>query len=657
MQVERMVSVRVREGLHARPATQFVKLAKSFESTIEIVRGGQGANAKSSVKLMLLGIKEDDEVVLRADGEDAAVALDALARFMETPDAGLDVSPSHAEGLAVAAQPDRSASAEPMPAAGPVAGDKGIPASEGAALGPVHFFFREHLTSEPRRVPVEKIDAEVLRYEKALAQTVDALLESRDQAGLKPEDLQIIDALVDVARDAELVDQVKARIKNGDDAVFATLAAGEDVARSFEAMADPYIRARAEDIRGVTRNVALTLLGRKDATLTNVPSGAVIVSDEISAWDFAKAPIARIAGILCTKGSSTSHVAIMARTHGLPAVLGYQGSIEALRQATIVAIDGRTGEVVLDPSEDVAAVYRRRIAEEGEERAQLAAYAHVEPRTSDGRVIEVAANLGSLSEVEAALKAGAMGVGLFRTELLFMERKTLPSEDEQAAIYTELAEAFAPRPVIVRTLDIGGDKPVAGIEFPEEENPFLGWRGIRMCLDRPDIFRPQLKALLRAAVVGNVKVMVPMIADVSELKAVKVLMEECRSELRAAGIPFGDIDLGVMMETPAAALGADALAEEADFFSIGTNDLTQYIMAADRLNPRLVNLNRADHPAVLKAVDLICQAAKAAGIWVGVCGEAAAREDLISEFIRMGVTELSMSPASIARAKKRIVEM
>lgn len=657
MQVERVVSVRVREGLHARPATQFVKLAKSFASTIEIVRGGQGANAKSSVKLMLLGIKEDDEVVLRADGEDAAVALDALARFMETPDAGLDVSPGHAEGSAVAAQPDRSAPVEPMPAAGLVAGNKGIPASEGAALGPVHLFFRERLTSEPRRVPVEKIDAEVLRYEKALAQTVDALLEGRDQAELKPEDLQIIDALVDVARDAELVDQVKARIRNGDDAVFATLAAGEDVAGSFEAMVDPYIRARAEDIRGVTRNVALTLLGRKDASLTNIPAGAIIVSEEVSAWDFAKAPIARIAGILCTKGSSTSHVAIMARTHGLPAVLGYQGSTEALRQATIVAIDGRTGEVVLDPSEDVAAVYRRRIAEEGEERAQLASYAHVEPRTSDGRVIEVAANLGSLSEVEAALKAGAMGVGLFRTELLFMERKTLPSEDEQAAIYTELAEAFSPRPVIVRTLDIGGDKPVAGIEFPEEENPFLGWRGIRMCLDRPDIFRPQLKALLRAAVVGNVKVMVPMIADVSELKAVKVLMEECRSELRTAGIPFGDIDLGVMMETPAAALGADALAEEADFFSIGTNDLTQYIMAADRLNPRLVNLNRADHPAVLRAVDLICQAAKAAGIWVGVCGEAAAREDLIPEFIRMGVTELSMSPASIARAKKRIVEI
>ncbi|MCG7393735.1 phosphoenolpyruvate--protein phosphotransferase [Microvirga sp. ACRRW] len=653
MQVERTVCVRVRDGLHARPATQFVKLAKSFQSDIELVRDEQGVSAKSSVKLMLLGVKENDELVIRANGEDATVAMDALARFLETPDAGLDVGGSNeAKSPEAPVKPALQQQSVAAP------GDpKGIPASEGAALGMVHPFFHENLVADRRQVPVDQIENEVLRYEAAVAQTVAALLEGRERVGLKPDDLQIIDALVDVAHDAELVDQVKGRIKNGEDAVHATTMAGEDLARSFEAMSDAYIRARAEDIRGVTRNIALTLLGRKDATLADVPDGAIIVAEEISAWDFAKAPIARIGGILCTTGSSTSHVAIMARTHGLPAVLGYNGSVEALRAAKSVAIDGGTGEVVLDPSENVTAAYRERIRKETEARAQLAAYAHVEPKTRDGQLIEVAANLGSLSEVDAALKAGAMGVGLFRTELLFMERKVLPSEDEQTAIYTELARAFAPRPVIVRTLDVGGDKPVAGIEFPEEENPFLGWRGVRMCLDQPEIFRPQLKALLRAAIVGNIKVMVPMIADISELRAVKALVEDCRSELRSQNVPFGEIDLGIMMETPAAALTADELATEADFFSIGTNDLTQYVMAADRLNPRLVKLNRADHPAVLKAVDLICQAAKKAGIWVGVCGEAAAREDLIPEFIRMGVTELSMSPASIARAKKRIIEL
>ncbi len=652
MQVERIVCVRVRDGLHARPATQFVKLAKSFQSDIELARDEQSVSAKSSVKLMLLGVKENDELVIRANGEDAAVAMDTLARFLETPDAGLDVGGS-TESAAAAPQPaPQQASKSTI-----TESFKGIPAGEGAALGPVHPFFHEDLVADRRQIPLDKIEEEVLRYEAAVAQTVAALLEGREQAGLKPDDLQIIDALVDVAHDAELVEQIKGRIRNGDDAVHATMAAGEELARSFEAMSDAYIRARAEDIRGVARNIALTLLGRKDATLADVPEGAIIVAEEISAWDFAKAPIGRIGGILCTTGSTTSHVAIMARTHGLPAVLGYNGSLEALRAAKTVAIDGGTGEVVLDPSEDVAAAYRERIRKEAEARAQLAAFAHVEPKTRDGQLIEVAANLGSLSEVDAALKAGAMGVGLFRTELLFMERKVLPTEDEQAAIYTELARAFAPRPVIVRTLDVGGDKPVAGIEFPEEENPFLGWRGVRMCLDQPEIFRPQLKALLRAAIVGNIKVMVPMIADISELRAVKALVEECRSELRQQNVPFGEIELGIMMETPAAALTADELAKEADFFSVGTNDLTQYVMAADRLNPRLVKLNRADHPAVLKAVDLICQAAKKAGIWVGVCGEAAAREDLIPEFIRMGVTELSMSPASIARAKKRIIEL
>jgi phosphocarrier protein FPr len=650
MQVERTVCVRVRDGLHARPATQFVKLAKSFQSDIEIVRDGQGVSAKSSVKLMLLGIKEDDEITLRATGNDAAVAVSTLTRFMETPDAGHDVG-----GTAAQAQPTPPSQAK-QPAPAPVVGH-GVPASEGTALGAPYPFFQEPLKAEPRQVPPDGIEAEVLRYEKALAQTVAALLEQRGSADLKSEDLQIIDALVDVARDAALVDQINGRIRNGEEAVYATLAAGEELAASFTAMEDAYIRARAEDIRGVTRNVALTLLGRKAASLADVPEGAIVVADEINAWDFAKAPISRIAGILCTKGSSTSHVAIMARTHGLPAVLGYQGPVEGLRRAKTIAIDGHTGEVVLDPSEDVAETFRGRIRKEAEARAELASYTHREPRTRDGRLIEVAANLGSLSEIEAALKAGAMGVGLFRTELLFMERKVLPSEDEQAAIYTELAWAFAPRPVIVRTLDIGGDKPVAGIEFPEEENPFLGWRGIRMCLDQPEIFRPQLKALLRAAVVGNVKVMLPMIADVSELKAAKALLEECRAELRDRGIAFGAIELGVMMETPAAALLAEDLAAEADFFSIGTNDLTQYIMAADRLNPRLAKLNRADHPAVMKAVALICEAARKGGIWVGVCGEAAAREDLIPEFIRLGVTELSMSPSSIPRAKKRIVEL
>jgi phosphocarrier protein FPr len=287
----------------------------------------------------------------------------------------------------------------------------------------------------------------------------------------------------------------------------------------------------------------------------------------------------------------------------------------------------------------------------------LQAYVRASPRTRSGKAIEIAANLGSLKEIDAALAVGAMGVGLFRTEFLFMERGRPPTEDEQAEAYTRLAAAFAPAPVIVRTLDIGGDKPAPGIDFPHEDNPFLGWRGVRMCLDRPDIFKPQLRALLRAALAGNIKVMAPMIAEVEEVVRVKSLIEECRAELDAAGVAYGAFDLGVMIETPAAALLADELAREVSFFSIGTNDLTQYVMAADRLNPRVAKLNRADHPAVLKAIAMICEAAGRAGLWVGICGEAAARPDLIPTFVAMGVSELSMSPASILRAKKCVIDL
>ena len=297
------------------------------------------------------------------------------------------------------------------------------------------------------------------------------------------------------------------------------------------------------------------------------------------------------------------------------------------------------------------------MAIEAAARNSLNRYRDVQPCTRDGRMIEVVANLGALSEIEMAREAGAMGVGLFRTELLFMQQRTLPTENEQAEVYRELAQAFHPLPVIIRTLDIGGDKPVAGIDFPREENPFLGWRGVRMCLDRPDVFKPQLRALLRAATVGNVKVMIPMISDLDEVRRVRALIAECEGELVAEGSACGGFELGIMIETPAAVLQADALAAEVSFFSIGTNDLTQYVMATDRANAQIASLYRTEHPAVMRAIEMTCEAAQRAGIWVGICGEAAADVALMPRFIEMGVTELSMSPASILAAKKRITEL
>nr|WP_090961285.1 phosphoenolpyruvate--protein phosphotransferase [Aureimonas phyllosphaerae] len=644
--MERSVVVRVHDGLHARPATQFVKLAKSFACDVEIRCNGRGASTKSAVKLMLLGVKENDEATLRADGEDAADAVAALATFLQTPDAG-DVD------LTAAPKP----AAAPTPAPSVARTDRGVPASEGTAIGPAFAFFPGSLDIQPRTLAPEEIGPEHERYRTALAATVASFREARARPSLRRDDAAIIDALVEVAEDSDFIAAVTRAIGAGRDAPSAVEEAGRSIAASFEALTDPYLRARAEDIRSVTRAIILSLLGRRDMTLADLPKGAVIVADEIAALDLAKATLADIGGIVCRKGAATSHVAIMARAHGIPAVLGFPADEARLKSARTVALDGSSGEVAIDPDAETAARFTGAIAREAAERSALDAYRTVEPQTRDGRRIEIAANLGSLAEIEAARQAGAMGVGLFRTEFLFMERRTLPDEDEQAETYTTLAQAFAPHPVVIRTLDIGGDKPVAGIDFEHEDNPFLGWRGVRMCLERPDVFKPQLRALLRASVVGNVKILLPMIADVGEVRAVRALLDECRAELDAAGHAHGAFELGVMIETPAAVFVAAEIAAEVDFFSVGTNDLTQYVMAADRLNPRVAKLNRTEHPAVLAAIGMAARAARDAGIWIGVCGEAAARPDLIPFFVQNGVTELSMSAASIPRAKKCVTEI
>jgi phosphoenolpyruvate-protein phosphotransferase (PTS system enzyme I) len=647
MYLERKLLVAVRDGLHARPATQFVKLARGFEAAIEIERNGKRANAKSSVKLMLLGVKEQDEVILHIDGADADTALDRLAAFILSPAAGQEAAAD-------------SQGQTPPPAA-PVAADAGpllgIPASEGVAMGPAFAFFPETLEESPHAIQPADIAAELARQRAAVAGIAADLAARKSGAGIDADDAVILDALLDVARDEEFLGAIETVIRGGLDAVTATLRAGRELSDSFAAMDDPYIRARAEDIRAVARSIALALLGRHETSLASLPPGAILVADEVSAWDLAKADLASIAGILCRKGAAVSHVSIMARAHGIPAVVGSPIAVERLREAGTLALNGRTGEVHLDPDADTRARIAALIEQERQARAALDAWRTAEAVTRDGRRIEIAANLGTLKEIDAALRAGAQGVGLFRTEFLFMERKTLPSEDEQATTYRRLAEAFAPHAVVVRTLDVGGDKPVAGIEFPHEDNPFLGWRGVRMCLERPDIFKPQLKALLRAAVVGNLKVMVPMVVDASEVAAVRRLIAECRAELAAAGVAHADFALGIMVETPAAALLADELAAGVAFFSIGTNDLTQYVMAADRLNPRVATLNRTEHPAVMRAIELVCQAARRACIPVAICGEAAARPDLIPDFVRLGVTELSMSPAAIPRAKKCVAEI
>lgn len=649
--MERSTIVRVREGLHARPATRFVKLAKTFESDIELVRDGKAASAKSSVKLMLLGVKENQNVTVRATGADAIEAVEALIGYLENPLAGLDDDDGRQDG----APP---APAQQMPAAPAARGGlRGVAASEGVAIGPAFAYFPAEIRIDGRRLAPDEVDAEIVRLHHAIAAVQKRMDATLADDSLAEGDRGIVAALRDITADESLVGEMEAAVRRGVDAVLAAMEASTQLAEEFAALDEPYLNARADDIRAVGRQLCLALLGEEEAGLEALPAGAILIAGDIGAWDLARAPLARIGGIVCGHGGATSHVAIIARAHRIPAVLGIGETIDGLRGVKEIAIDGSTGTVHPDPDATTRAAFASKLEAAARERKALSAYRDVVPRRGDGTVIEVAANLGSLEEIEAAREAGAMGVGLFRTELLFMRHMHLPSENLQAETYAALARAFAPYPVIVRTLDIGGDKPISGIEFPEEENPFLGWRGIRMCLDRPDIFKVQLRALLRAAVHGNVKVMLPMVSDIGEVRRTRELIDACIGELAGEGTAHAPFSLGVMIETPAAVLIARDLAREVDFFSIGTNDLTQYVMAADRLNPVVDNLNKVENPAVLAAIEMTARAGVEAGIMVGMCGEAAGSPGLIPTFIRMGLTELSMSAASIQRAKKCIAEM
>ena len=535
----------------------------------------------------------------------------------------------------------------------------GVGASEGAVVGPVFVHVARELKPERESISEDEVGAELERVEgaiEAVAEKLSATGERLRDAG-NEEEAAIFDAHVELAQDPELSSGVEERVRNLTSSEAAVLTVGEEYAQMFAAMEDEYLAARADDVRDVTHQIAAELMGRGDEELEALEVPSVILARGLAPSDTARIPKGMALGFVTAEGSKTSHVSIMARSMGIPAVVGVGAALDRALGAETVAVDGGEGYAVANPDPNTVAEFERKQEAVAEERSALEEFKYVEGRTRDGRRIEVSANLGSTDEVEEALSWGAEGVGLLRTEFLFMEREELPSEDEQYEAYRRVAEAFGEKPVIVRTLDVGGDKDLPGIDQPEEENPFLGWRGIRMSLDVPELFKPQLRAILRAAAVGNLKLMFPMIADIEELRAAKEILEECQKELEREGAEIGPVEVGIMVETPAAAVCAEELAKEVSFFSIGTNDLVQYTLAADRGNERLRRLQSADHPAVLKFIRYTCEAAEEAGIWVGVCGEAAGEPELIPKLVRFGVTELSMNTPSIPKAKKIVSEL
>ena len=535
----------------------------------------------------------------------------------------------------------------------------GVAASEGVAVGPAFVHVPAEPEPERESIPKGEVETELGRLREAVETVVRDLAQTaeRMREGGNEGEAGIFDAHAEIAEDPEFQSEVEERVRSLESPEAAVLAVGEEYAGMFAAMEDEYLAARADDVRDVASQIAAELMGGKKSGLETLTEPSVVLARNLAPSDTARIPKGIALGFVISEGSRTSHVSIMARSFGIPAVVGVGAALEEALGAEVVGVDGTEGYAIADPDPDAISHFEQKQRDLAAEAVLLEEYKHAEARTSDGRRIEVSANLGSAEEAEGALAWGAEGVGLFRTEFLFMKRTDLPSEEEQYEVYRKVTEAFGEKPVIIRTIDVGGDKDLPGVDQPEEENPFLGWRGIRMCLDVPELFKPQLRALLRAAPHGNLKIMFPMVVDALELRAAKKILEECREELKNEGAQFGEVAIGVMVETPAAAIRAQDIAPEVSFFSIGTNDLVQYTLAADRGNERLTRLQSADHPAVLDLIGKTCEAAREAGIWVGVCGESAGEPAMIPKLVELGVTELSMSAPSIPRAKKIVSEL
>lgn len=532
---------------------------------------------------------------------------------------------------------------------------QGIGASPGIALGSAHVFLPEDLT-----VPTYDVSdrsAEWERMQRAL-QTAKAQIESiraETMAALRHEEAAIFDAHIQMLEDPELQAAIRTDIlEQGKNAERALMDNAERYAAQLEALDDAYFRARAADVRDVARRCLRILLGRPQPSLILLQP-SIVVARDLTPSDTVLLDKSRLLGFCTAEGGATSHTAILAKALGIPAVVGAGEAVLEIVQNQPLILDAHRGQVILEADEATWTKFAemRKAAQSQAEEERLHA---AEPAvTRDGRGVEVVANVGNLDDARLAIEMGAEGIGLLRTEFLYLDRQTAPDEEEQYLAYRAIFEVMGQRPVVIRTLDVGGDKALPYIDLGKEENPFLGWRAIRMCLDNPDFFKTQLRAILRAAAGYDIRIMFPMIATVREVRQARKLLEDARLELQNASLPFGKrVQLGIMIEIPSAAVMADALAREVDFFSIGTNDLTQYTLAVERTNKRVAHLSNALDPAVLRLIAKVIEAGHQAGIWVGMCGEMAGDARAIPILLGLGLDEFSMAPALIPHAKALI---
>lgn len=489
-------------------------------------------------------------------------------------------------------------------------------------------------------------------YTKRTRELIDSLTRS-----VGKENADILNGHLVMLNDPFMLSQINDSIQGGKTAAQATDAVCNGFYDMFAAVDDEMMKQRASDILDIKNSIIGILCGENSVAIEDAPKGSVLIAKDFTPSMTSRINRENVYAIIAEVGSVTSHSAILARAIDIPAVLSVKDASELIKDGDLLAIDGSKGKILFEPDQETVQEYENARRSYFEEKASLAEYFSRETVTKSGVKKAVYGNIGKPEDAEAVIQNGGEGIGLFRTEFLFMDRPSLPTEEEQFEAYSTVAKAMGNKEVIIRTLDIGGDKAVPYLEIPKEDNPFLGYRAVRYCLDNPDIFKIQLRAILRAAYFGNIKIMLPLITDTDEVLSAKALIAECERELELEGVLFKkEIPVGVMIETPAAVLIADELAKIADFFSIGTNDLTGYVMAVDRGNGKVSGLYSVQKPAVLKAIEMTVKSAKTAGIPVGMCGESAADSELIPKLVEWGLDEFSVTPNSILRTRKEICE-